>query len=214
MDNSRTQTIISRPNTASLADDDGSQKRLNAILAANAKIVSEKALYQNYREEFEASLMKNPLSAEKAFAYFGLLLGLFPPAAIFLKMYNPNVEPGIVVLFVFVNLVCAATGYFSGNLIGKMVLKAESYSWNKMLLMLPLIGVLWGIIAGGIGGMFIFVIGAFFGAITAAIVGSIAFPAFTIFHRLLKRGEMIELKHFLPLAFGVALTVSAFILGL
>lgn len=187
---------------------------MTEILAANAEILREKTLFRNSREELESALMKKPLTTEKAFAYFGLLLGIFPPASIFFKLLQHNIEPGIVLLFVFVNLVCAAAGYFSGRLIGKMVFNVERYSWNKMLPTLPLIGILWGIIAGGSGGIFIFVIGAVFGAAIAAMVGSVAVPAFAIFHRLLKRGEMIEQKHFLPLAFGVALTVSALILGL
>jgi hypothetical protein len=69
-------------------------------------------------------------------------------------------------------------------------------------------------VTGAAGGIFIFIIGALFGAILAAMVGSIAVPAFTIFHRLLKRGEMIERKHFLPLAFGITFIITAFILGL
>lgn len=159
--------------------------------------------------------MKNPLSIKKAFAYFGLMLGIFPPAAIFFKLLSPgNAEPGLFVLLIFVNLVCAATGYFSGKLIGKMVLEMENRSWNLMLLTLPFIGILWGIITGGAGGFFIFLIGAFFGAIIAAMVGAIAVPVFTIFHRLLKKGEMIERNQFLPLAFGITFIISAFILGL
>ncbi|MGI8469224.1 MAG: hypothetical protein ACR2N3_12310 [Pyrinomonadaceae bacterium] len=217
MDNDRTQTIDRPQNAGSFvnfADNDSGEEGLNALLAANAEIAREKTLFQNYGEQFEASLMKNPLTTEKAFAYFGLLLGIFPPASIFLKMFHKNIEPGIVVLFVFVNLVCAVAGYFSGKLIGRMARAVENYSWNKMLLLLPLIGILWGIIAGGIGGIFIFVIGAIFGAFIAALVGSVAVPAFTIFHRLLKCGEMIERKHFLPLAFGITFIVSAFIFGL
>ncbi|MGI9036080.1 MAG: hypothetical protein ACR2GD_08585, partial [Pyrinomonadaceae bacterium] len=173
-----------------------------------------KTLFQNYREQLDASLMKNPMSTEKTFAYFGLLLGFFPPASIFFKIFHQNIEPGMVFLLVFVNLACADAGYFSGKLIGKMVSITENYSWSKMLLTLPLIGILWGILAGGVGGIFIFVIGAFIGAFIAAIIGSVAVPAFTIFHRLLKRGDMIERNQFLPLAFGVSLVVSAFILGL
>ena len=83
-----------------------------------------------------------------------------------------------------------------------------------MLLTLPFIGMLWGIMAGGAGGVFIFIVGAFAGAFFAAIIGSLAIPAFTIFHRLLKQGEMIEQNDFLPLAFGISLTISALILGL
>lgn len=184
------------------------------ILAANAEISLEKLNFQSRREEFEAALMKKPLTTAQAFSYFGLLLGIFPPAAIFFQTLRHNSEPGFIILFVFVNLVCAAAGYFSGKLIGNFISSVERQSWSRMLLILPFIGMLWGIIAGGAGGIFIFVIGAFIGAITAAMVGSVAIPAFTIFHRLLKRGEMIEQKHFLPLAFGISLIISAFILGL
>ena len=158
--------------------------------------------------------MEKPLTTEKAFALFGLLLGIFPPAAIFLKMFSRSAEPGIVIFFLFINLVCAAAGYFAGKLVGGTMRDLQSYSWSKMLLILPFSGMLWGIVAGGIGGCFIFVIGAVFGAIAAAAVGSVAVPVFTIFHRLLKRGEMIEQKYFLPLAFGIALVISALILGL
>ncbi len=64
------------------------------------------------------------------------------------------------------------------------------------------------------GGTIIFVVGALVGALLGAIVGALALPIFTVFHRLLKRGDQIEEKHFLPLAFGTALAISAFVLGL
>lgn len=90
----------------------------------------------------------------------------------------------------------------------------ENRSWNFMLSALPFIGILWGIITGGTGGIFIFLIGAVAGAVIAAMVGGIAVPAFAIFHRLLKKGEMIERNQFLPLALGITFIISAFILGL
>jgi len=166
-------------------------------------------------EEVEAALMKNPISIEKAFAYFGLLLGIFPPASIFFRfLVGGNEETLIIILAVLVNLICAVAGYFSGKLIGRMVLVAENYPWSGMLVVLPFIGIVWGIITGGAGGIIVYVIGALFGAIIAAMVGSVAVPAFTIFHRLLKKGETIELKHFLPLGFGITFIISALILGL
>jgi hypothetical protein len=58
------------------------------------------------------------------------------------------------------------------------------------------------------------VIGAFFGAFLGAAVGSVALPTFTIFHRLLKKGDKLDSQHFLPLAFGVTLIICAFILGM
>jgi hypothetical protein len=171
-------------------------------------------LYRTHLEEVEAALIKNPLTVKKAFAYFGLMLGTFPPASIFLKIVQNNAEPGLVALFFFVNFICAVVGYFSGKLVGKMVLDMEHYSWNTMLLTLPFIGGFWGIITGGAGGLLIFIIGAFFGAAIAAAVGSIAVPAMAIFHRLLKRGELIERNQFIPIAFGITFIISAFILGL
>ena len=208
------KTITHQHGTDSFTGFDSHQERLNAILAANAEIDREKLTFRNQQERVEASLMRHPITTEKAFGYFGLLLGLFPPAAICIQFLKNNPDPGMVALLIFVNLICAGAGYLSGRLIGKMVAVIENYSWHKMLLILPLLGMLWGNIAGGAGGIFIFIIGAFFGALFGAIIGSIAIPVFTIFHRLLKRGEMIERKHLLPLAFGVTFVVSAFILSL
>ena len=210
----KSQTITHRQNTASFAGVDSHEERLTAILAANAESDRQWKMFRKPQEQLEASLMSKPVSTEKAFAYFGLLLGLFPPAAIFVQFLKDNNDPGILALLIFVNLVCSGAGYLSGKLIGKMVAVVETYSWHKMLLILPLLGMLWGNLAGGAGGIFIFGIGLFFGAFFGAIVGSIAIPAFTIIHRFLKRGESIERKHFLPLAFGVTLIISAFILGL
>jgi hypothetical protein len=216
MDNRRTQTINRQSSSAAFVSDDSTQERLNLILAANAEIAREKEMFADFREQTEASLIRHPLKTGKIFSIFGLLLGLFPPAAIFYRMISNsnNAEPAIIFLFIFVNLTCAVAGYFSGNLIGRMISKAEKYSWSRMILLLPLIGVLWGLIVGGIGGLFIFIIGAFVGAVIAAMVGSVGVTSLAIFHRLLKRGDVMERNQFLPLAFGIVLTISAFILSM
>lgn len=187
------------------------------LLKANLEIEREKSLYRNEQERFEADLMKSPLSTQKAVAYFGAMLGLFPPCAIFSKFLfqkSGNPEPGLIILLVLVNIVCAVAGYFSGKLIGKGLASVEKLSWHKMLLAVPMLGILWGIMTGAAGGIFIFVIGAAFGALIASIVGGIALPAFAIFHRWLKRGDVIEEKHFFPIALGITSIITAFILGL
>jgi hypothetical protein len=197
-------------------------ERLTAIINANAEIANEKLLYHNSLEKAERDLMKNPITNEKAFARFGLMLGIFPPMVIFGSflvsefLHNPTTDKWLFVfLLPFINIICAVVGYYSGkHIISKLVEKTETLTWSKMILLSPLIGILWGIITGGIGGVFIFVIGAFFGAMIASIVGSAALTTFTAFHRLLKRGDSIEQKHFLPLAFGITATICAFILGL
>lgn len=163
--------------------------------------------------------MKNPLSDEQTFAYFGLLLGTFPPLAMFIKFFSEKgvfrVEDfWIIGVVAVINLISAVVGYFSGKVIGKIVGKVETTSWTNMLLTLPFVGILWGILAGGAGGVIVFVVGAFFGAALGAAVGSVALPTFTLFHRLLKQGDQLDLRHFLPIAFGITFIISAFILGL
>lgn len=192
---------------------------MNALLAANAETEREKSLYASERERFEADLIKNPLTSEKAFSYFGLLLGVFTPATIFLKFVLDagsfrNDQLWILGIMAVVNLVSAVVGFFSGKLIGKIVRETEKMVWWKMLLLLPFIGILWGFMAGGAGGIIIFVIGAVFGAALGAMVGSVALPLFTIFHRLLKKGDLIERNQFLPVAFGITMIICGFILGL
>jgi hypothetical protein len=162
--------------------------------------------------------MESPIKTDKAFAWFGLLLGTFPPMALFSKFIFQNLRYSddywVVALLVFVNIVCGTVGYFSGKLIGKIVAEVEKFSWSAMLLLLPFIGILWGIMSGGAGGIFIFIIGAIFGAMIAAMVGGVALPIFTIFHRILKKGDVIDRNQFLPLAVGITLIISAFLLGL
>jgi MFS family permease len=199
-------------------DDELTRQRLDALLAINAETARAKSLYASDREKVEADLMKNPLSVEQAYAYFGVLLGAFPPAALFTRFIidsgNLRGEDSWVFgIFAIVSLVSAIVGYFSGKAIGRIVRKVEQASWAKMLLLLPFIGILWGILAGGAGGAVIFVFGAIVGAFLGAIVGSVALPVFTIFHRLLKKGDQIDRKHFLPVAFGITFSICAFVLG-
>jgi hypothetical protein len=195
------------------------RQRLDFFLAANAETARQKAIFRTDHEVIEAGMMQNPLTIEKTFAYFGLLLGTFPPAAIFAKfaldsgiLYNDGAW--ILGVMFIINLISAIVGYFSGKFIARSVRELENYSWHSMLLIAPFIGMIWGIIAGGAGGVIVFVFGAFFGAFLGSLVGGAALPIFTVFHRWLKKGDMMELKHFLPLAFGITFTICAFIFGL
>lgn len=176
-------------------------------------------MYSSEKERFEAELIKTPLNSEKAFSLFGLMLGAFPPAAIFAKIllnngsFRPD-EMWLLGVMAVVNLISAVVGFFSGKLIGKIVRETEKMEWWNMLLLLPFVGALWGIMSGGAGGVIIFIIGAVFGAGLGALVGAAALPLFTIFHRLLKKGDLIERNQFLPIAFGITFAICGFILGL
>jgi MFS family permease len=199
--------------------DEIARQRLNTLLAVNAETAREKSLFSTEKEKLEAELMKNPLTTEKSFAYFGILLGTFPPAAFFIRIFSDMRTPRgedvwILGVAAIVILISSTVGFFSGKLIGRIVRESEKMSWLQMMLLLPFVGILWGILSGGAGGIIIFIVGAVFGALVGASVGMFALPLFTILHRLLKCGDRIEKKHFLPLAFGVTFIISAFMLGL
>lgn len=195
------------------------RQRLDYLLTLNAETERQKQMSESDKKALEVDTMTNPLNTEKTFSYFGLMLGAFPPAAFFIKFaVDTNLfvreEAWVLGIFFIVNLVSAIVGYFTGKFTGRSVREAESFSWLPMIFLLPFIGMFWGIMAGGAGGAVILIFGAFFGAILGAVVGGVALPIFTIFHRLLKKGEYIELKHFLPIAFGVTFAICSFILGL
>ena len=163
--------------------------------------------------------MNNPLETKQAFAYFGLLLGALTPAAMFTRFlidsrFLQKEDLWILGVLSIVNVVTAIVGYFSGKVIGKIVTEFENYPWWAMISLLPFIGLIWGIVSGGAGGIIIFIFGAIFGAILGGIVGGFALPVFTIFHRILKKGDLIDRKQFLPLAFGITFIICGFILGL
>jgi len=219
---SDTQTVSRQPHLKEFDlltdDDEPARRRLDVLLAANAETARIKRSFQNDADEFEASLMRRPLSSKQVFSYFGLMLGIFTPAAMFARLVlnngMPPNESWVIGILLIINIVSAVVGYFSGKLIGQMVSAVEKYRWPTMLTLLPLIGMFWGIMAGGAGGFVVFIVGSFFGAILGAAVGAAAVPVFTLFHRPLKRGDMIETKHFLPLALGVTFAICSFILGL
>ncbi len=193
--------------------------RLNAILSVNSEIARKKSHYVSTQEKHEAELIKHPLDSRTALAYFGLMLGIFAPATIFGRVVvgnggGSNDDLWIIGVLILVNIVSAVAGFISGKFIGTLVKRAEETSWIKMLLLLPLIGILWGIISGGSGGLMFFLFGSVFGAIVGALVGSVALPVFGILHRALKKGDLIELNHFLPIAFGITFTLCALILSI
>jgi hypothetical protein len=211
----RTKTTEREINFHSIIDnnlnDFDYNKNLEILISENSKFENH---HNNTNEE-----MKNPLSFEKAFSYFGLMLGSIPPATIFSLILFENGksgfnELGLVIFLLFVNVVTAIVGFFTGKIVGDIAQKLESKSWSLMILVLPFVGLLWGLISGAAGGVFIFIIGAVFGGMIGAMVGGLALPVFTILHRLLKQNNHIELKYFLPISLGLTFIISAFILGM
>jgi hypothetical protein len=223
MEYGNTRRITNQPNLISAKPQDSfrqfSQARLATLISINKETAYENSLYKSTKEKEEATFLKNPLSVESALSYFGLLIGTITPTAIFTRFsIDAKIFQGedlwILGIFAIVNLITAIVGFVSGKHIGKLVNALEKESWATMMLALPFVGIFWGILTGGAGGMIVLVVGAFLGALIGAAVGGVVLPTFVLFHRLLKRGDLIDRKHFLPLAFGITFVISAFFLGL
>ncbi len=169
------------------------------------------------REEEEMLMMRRPVEARRAYATLGLLLGTFPPAAIFFKIFgraSGAPEPGFIFLFFIMNVFCALAGLYLGSKLSRLASAAEDSHWLLTLASAPCLGFLWGAATGAAGGLPAFGIGAIFGAICAVPVGALAFALFMPLHRLLARGGMIDARHLWPLACGVVAIVTALILNL
>lgn len=157
------------------------------------------------------------MSAEQTFGYFGLMLGLIPQLTTLFTITsrtNGDIDlSGLLILGFFMTAITAIVGYFMGKRVGITISNLEEESWLKVILLSPFVGLLWGLITGAAGGVIVFLVGAVFGGIIGAAVGFAAFPVFTIFHKLLKKGEFIETKHFLPLAFGIIFIICALVVN-
>lgn len=162
-------------------------------------------------------MMRSPVAAQHAYARFGLLLGTFPPAAIFLKIFGralADPEPALIFMLLFMNVVCALAGLFFGSKLTRLASAAEDSPWLVTLIGAPCLGLLWGLATGAVGGLPAFVFGSLFGAVCAVPVGALAFALFLPLHRLFARGGMIDARHLWPLSCGVVAVVTALILNL
>lgn len=158
------------------------------------------------------------MDARRAFGLFGLMLGLFPPAAIFIRMFGygagRNASLMLFIVCLLMNVACAAAGYGMGLALSRSVERAERRSLSVMMLLVPFIGMAWGAVTGFAGGLIFAGIGAFFGAVFAMPIGALSFTLFTPLHQALARGGMIDARHFWPLASGATLFAAALVLGL
>ncbi len=191
---------------------------MNWLIAVNAQEANRRSLFRRAGEEEELLLMRRPYDIRKAFALFGLLLGLLPPAAIFARLFGYGLgghEQGalLFIICLLMNFTCAGVGYVMGGALSRAVWNMERETWLPMLLLTPAIGAAWGAVTGAAGGLLFVGIGAIFGSIFAIPVGAFAFFVFSVLHRLVARGGMIDARHFWPLASGVSLFAAALVWG-
>lgn len=170
-------------------------------------------------------LMRRPLSTERAYALFGMLLGLLPPAAIFIRLFGYGLGTWRVdlssssllfLLCLAMNVACCLAGKYMGAKVSRKLRgleKSEGASWILLPFEWLVIGAMWGAATGALGGSVFFVFGAIAGALFAVPVGIVAFLLFAPLHRALARGGMIDARHFWPLACGVVLLITALTLS-
>jgi hypothetical protein len=214
MQGSRTTIGLQRP-----LEGNDLYARLNWLLVVNEQAERRSKLFRHAAEEQEFLLMRRPLDTLRVFALFGLMMGLFPPAAIFIKIFGygigrHNSSALLFIVCLLMNLTCAGMGYVMGGAFSRSIESLERSSWTSMLIRLPLIGAGWGVVTGFAGGLIFIGIGAIFGAIFAIPIGALAFTLFATLHRALLRGGMIDARHFWPLASGATLFTAALVLGL
>lgn len=166
----------------------------------------------------EESLMVRPVDSNKAFAYFGLIVGSLPPFALVFKVIGETIHVERVPVLFLVLLTAAGVGtgvaaYASGRLVASLVGRMGNFHVANRVALLSLTGFAWGAFSGAIGGLFLFIIGSVFAAIIGGMVGSVALPLFVGLREPLRRGDMIEVRHFLPIAFGITFSLCALLLG-
>ncbi|MGH9903238.1 MAG: hypothetical protein ACRD68_15635 [Pyrinomonadaceae bacterium] len=175
-------------------------------------------LFRNAREEAEMLLIGRPVPTQEAYMMLGRLLGTLPPAAIFYRIFGEAMLDAdswfiFLPLCVLMNLACRLVGRWMGRVLGVWMDDIERRTWGGTIFLAALVGLLWGVLTGGAGGLVFFGFGAIFGVFCAVPVGVLAFAAFASLHRLLARGGMIEEAHLRPLAWGVAAVIAALILS-
>jgi hypothetical protein len=164
--------------------------------------------------------MRKPQTTVQSYRTLGFLLGAFPPAAFFTRLghyglptYHESANIGLFFLFIFMNAACMLVGWNMGRVVGKQMEKLERSSWSTMIVSSIMLALFWALVTGAAGGTIVFLIGGLAGIVFALPVAVAAFPTFAIFHRFLERGHLVERKHLLPVAYGISLAISAFILG-
>ncbi len=195
--------------------------RLRWLETAIATAEQRAQLFRNPRAEAERLSMRRPLTTERAYALFGLLLGALPPAAIVLRIALLSQRGGSSLAALFYIMLfglpmialCAAVGRLTGRKLAPSLARVERRHWFTSLLYSVAAGFAWACATGAAGGAVVFLIGALYGLVCALPFGLAGFLLFTICHRLLVRDGMIDARHFWPIACGITLSFAALILS-
>jgi hypothetical protein len=206
--------VFARRPDAAAAD---AHPRLSWLIAAVAEDARRARLFRSPREQREMLLMPQPVTTERAYARFGLLLGTLPPAAIFVRLVILflRLDGGwlLPLLFVPMLIICAFVGERLGGRIGRSTEEYGRGGWAWTISYASLAALGWAIVTGAAGGFLFFGIGAFFGIFCALACALPAFLVFAPLHRALARGGMIDERHLRPLVWGVPANIASLILS-
>lgn len=194
------------------------EQRLAALLFANAVVARDRRIFRNDRERLEAALLVRPTESKRVFAYFGFMISVMPATTIAVRVasFGDSMDPSqllFVILILGAALLSGTVGYATGKCIPAIIESVGSFRVPNRLAMYSLVGFIWGAIAGSTGGLLLFVLGSIVAGLLGAVVGAITVPILVLAFEGLRRGDSIELKLFLPIAFGITLSVCAFMLG-
>jgi hypothetical protein len=209
----------SSPDTGSRDTGDSiAEQRLETLLKINAENAREKELFRTERERIEAALMSRPIESKKVFAFFGLMMGSLPPIALVFNVIGEVTPTGggpilFLILLTAAGIATGIAGYASGRFIPSAIRRIAGFSLPNRIALLAVTGFAWGAVSGAIGGLFLFIVGAVFAAIAGGMIGAVSLPLLVALYEPMRRGDLIELKHFLPIALGMTLSLCAFVLG-
>ncbi|MEP6944657.1 MAG: hypothetical protein ABJA02_01985 [Acidobacteriota bacterium] len=188
---------------------------LDDLIIANAQLERSLSGISQLSDDEQKQLLNLPMDRTAVFSYFGLMLGIFVPATMFLTFVfqtRPDWSPMIGLLLVMANAASALVGFHFGKVVARIVAVLEKQSTGEYIILSVFTGALWGIVSGALSGLFLFLIGGIFGAVIGGVTGAVALPSFLIPYNAVKRGSSIELSHFLPISVGVTAIICSFIL--
>ena len=161
------------------------------------------------------SLLDQRLDLAGSLRLFGVAIGTVPTAAILFRLFvldsSPN--PGVLLLAILATAVTGLVGYLTAGGTAKALERVLSTSFLRSLLLVPIIGLAWGIISGAAGGLFLFVLGAIVGGAIGGMVAGTALPLFVGLYSLAAEEGEISIKRFLPIAAGISGSAAALFLG-
>lgn len=164
-----------------------------------------------------------PLESVLAYALMGWLIGTFPlmfysAIELYLEKYvhqstNESIKSTII-YFLIITVVCSVVGAVMGGAVGLLMIWARQKDRMLPMGLSPLLGLMWAIVTGGIGGIpafiLFFFVGIIIGAMIAAPFGITGFTLFSVIYERSAAHRQVAWWQTILMAIGV---LSLLLLG-